>query len=228
MLSQAKFWTFYEAVTFNKIGENIMKAFHVILITLILTIAQTSMAQNYSLRFSTGEYAQIPNNGMFDGLTEYTFEIWYYHQSKTGQEEHIVGNDWFGDHIVFSVGILPKFLFNSNRLVTPLITDQWIHLAGVVNNDNVKFFVKGQLVDSCNNCAPFNFNSDITINHHTWDGPSESSRLTGKVDDLRISSVARPGFYKVVWDASEVGSGVYFYRLTTGSYSSVKKAILLK
>jgi len=36
------------------------------------------------------------------------------------------------------------------------------------------------------------------------------------------------GYDKVVWDAANVSSGVYFYKLTAGDYSSTKKAVLLK
>jgi len=36
------------------------------------------------------------------------------------------------------------------------------------------------------------------------------------------------GDYRVKWDASALGSGVYFYRITAGEYSDVKKCVILK
>lgn len=36
------------------------------------------------------------------------------------------------------------------------------------------------------------------------------------------------GFDVVTWDASNVSSGVYFYKVTAGDYSATKKAVLLK
>ena len=36
------------------------------------------------------------------------------------------------------------------------------------------------------------------------------------------------GYYKITWDANSRASGVYFYRLSAGSYSSTKKMVLLK
>jgi hypothetical protein len=36
------------------------------------------------------------------------------------------------------------------------------------------------------------------------------------------------GSYEVEFDASNLTSGVYFYRLQTGSFNQIKKMILLK
>jgi len=43
-----------------------------------------------------------------------------------------------------------------------------------------------------------------------------------------FSGVTSTGFETVTWDASNVSSGVYFYKLTAGDYSATKKAVLLK
>jgi len=36
------------------------------------------------------------------------------------------------------------------------------------------------------------------------------------------------GYKSVTWDASEVSSGVYFYKLTAGHYSETKRMMLVK
>ncbi len=43
-----------------------------------------------------------------------------------------------------------------------------------------------------------------------------------------VNQQLQPGTYEVNWDASNYPSGVYFYRLTTQSYSATQKMILLK
>jgi hypothetical protein len=43
-----------------------------------------------------------------------------------------------------------------------------------------------------------------------------------------FSGSAEAGYQKVVWDASNVASGVYFYRLSAGSFTDVRKMMLLK
>ncbi len=63
----------------------------------------------------------------------------------------------------------------------------------------------------------------------------ETRVVTLKVYDLLGREVARlvderlaPGTYTVSWDANNVTSGVYFYRLTAGDYSEVKKMLLVR
>ncbi len=43
-----------------------------------------------------------------------------------------------------------------------------------------------------------------------------------------VDGVKQPGEYTVRWDASGYPSGVYFYRLTAGAFSSTKKLVIMK
>jgi hypothetical protein len=43
-----------------------------------------------------------------------------------------------------------------------------------------------------------------------------------------FTDAGEAGYHEVVWDASSVASGVYFYRLSAGSYTEVRKMMLLK
>ncbi len=51
--------------------------------------------------------------------------------------------------------------------------------------------------------------------------------LGQKVVDL-VNSTLEAGVYSFNWDASNVASGLYFYKLNTNNFSSVKKMILIK
>jgi hypothetical protein len=63
----------------------------------------------------------------------------------------------------------------------------------------------------------------------------QSSRVIVKVYDVLGEEVARlvdgvksPGMYTAIWDGSMVGSGIYFCTLSSGTYQSTIKMILLK
>jgi hypothetical protein len=45
---------------------------------------------------------------------------------------------------------------------------------------------------------------------------------------LLVSAVQQPGYYKVVFDAHALSSGVYYYRLHAGDFVKVRKLLLMK
>ena len=52
--------------------------------------------------------------------------------------------------------------------------------------------------------------------------------ILGKEIAVLINQPMQPGSYEVEWNASNYPSGVYFYKLTSGSFTDKKKFILLK
>lgn len=52
--------------------------------------------------------------------------------------------------------------------------------------------------------------------------------MLGREVATLVNEVKPPGTYAVRWDATGLASGVYFYRLEAGSFTSVKKLLLLK
>ena len=52
--------------------------------------------------------------------------------------------------------------------------------------------------------------------------------ILGREVTTLINTILNPGTYKVEWDGSSFASGVYFYRITAGDFSDVKKMVLLK
>jgi hypothetical protein len=57
--------------------------------------------------------------------------------------------------------------------------------------------------------------------------------ILGREIETLVNEALQPGTYEVEWpapmgDGSNYPSGVYFYRITTGSFSDAKKMILLK
>lgn len=52
--------------------------------------------------------------------------------------------------------------------------------------------------------------------------------LLGREVQTLVNTVQNPGSYNVMFNAQNLSSGVYFYRLTAGSYTDVKKMTLIK
>jgi hypothetical protein len=78
---------------------------------------------------------------------------------------------------------------------------------------------------------PNPFNPSTAISYQL----SANSAVTLKVFDMLGREVATlvndfqlAGSYRAIWNAAGVGSGVYFYKLQTGTFSETKKMILMK
>jgi hypothetical protein len=76
---------------------------------------------------------------------------------------------------------------------------------------------------------PFNpstkFNFDLPQNTHVNITVFD---MLGREVEMLVDNDMKAGKYEVTWNASNAGSGVYFYKLTTSSYTETKKMILQK
>jgi len=52
--------------------------------------------------------------------------------------------------------------------------------------------------------------------------------ILGRVVKTLVNEQKQPGKYAVTFEASSLTSGIYFYRLQAGNYTSTKKAVLVK
>ncbi len=52
--------------------------------------------------------------------------------------------------------------------------------------------------------------------------------LLGREIAVLVDEALKPGIKELTWDASEVASGIYFYRLETGEQVVTRKMIVLK
>ncbi len=75
---------------------------------------------------------------------------------------------------------------------------------------------------------PFNANTEISFNiSEESDVNVEIYGITGQLVE-KISGRYEPGNHSVNWDASDVASGVYFYKVSAGDQSKVMKMTLIK
>jgi hypothetical protein len=52
--------------------------------------------------------------------------------------------------------------------------------------------------------------------------------ITGRLVKTLINGYMKPGIYELSFNASELSTGIYYYRLNTGEFSDTKKMVLLK
>ncbi|MBU0710418.1 T9SS type A sorting domain-containing protein [bacterium] len=52
--------------------------------------------------------------------------------------------------------------------------------------------------------------------------------MNGQVVERLVNQKQEPGFYSVNWDAGNVSTGVYFYRIEADGFQQVKKMLLIK
>jgi len=78
---------------------------------------------------------------------------------------------------------------------------------------------------------PNPFNPSTKINVSMKDAGDYSLTIynvQGQVVQVISGSVAGPERLEITWDASNLASGVYFYKLTAGNFTDTKKAVFLK
>jgi len=78
---------------------------------------------------------------------------------------------------------------------------------------------------------PNPFNASTVINYHlTVDGhvKLEVYNTLGQKVATLVDERQEAGYKSVRWDASEVSSGLYFYKLTTGDFTEIKRMMLVK
>ncbi len=143
-----------------------------------------------------------------------------------------------GDNIVINPGGTTEETntitgFGSILLQSPL---QFDHFSGeqvvvVINTAVEEIFESLPYEYSLSQNYPNPFNPSTTI---SWQSPV-GSHQTLKIYDLLGNEIATlvdeylpTGTYKVIFDASGLSSGIYFYKLQAGSFVQTKKMLLLK
>ena len=78
---------------------------------------------------------------------------------------------------------------------------------------------------------PNPFNPKTIINYElpiTNDVELTIYNLMGQKVETLVSAKQNAGVYRVEWDASDLSSGIYTYRLTAGNFHKIKKMVLVK
>ena len=156
-----------------------------------------------ALAYEPDNFVRFNNIPQYDNLSSITVEFWVFKNNHT--DEHFIGTEYYdtgwmvnGQHrdtpyTVAKLGVLE--VPSSSEVFIPL--GEWTHIVlqydGSLSENNLKFFINGEIKYQESGFPDgIGDGGNIAINRHTWNGsPGYSSRLSGKLDEVRISNIAR-------------------------------------
>jgi len=98
-----------------------------------------------------------------------------------------------------------------------------------VNIDNQEFQMPKHFALAQNYPNPFNVSTIIQYNLPVHSNITiDIYDILGRKVKTLVDKQQQAGYHTIDFDASELSSGVYFYRLQAGDYIETKKMILLK
>jgi hypothetical protein len=160
----------------------------------------TSPESLQTLAFEPGNYVRFSNISEYENLQSMTIEFWTYLNSSPCTDESIIGTEYFASGWHFYPGlwawINPIQNSNAHHSCEDWLTSgNWFHIAlqyeHTLNENQWKLFINGVPVEQITGEVPvIGDGGDIVINRHTWDS-GESSRLSGLIDEVRFSNIAR-------------------------------------
>jgi len=147
---------------------------------------------------------------------------WYQYNAYVGEYPHGI---WH--HETFEFRVIPAIAKSGD-----VDRQDWEVLAGFEEKatvDHADMGLPNGFFLSQNSPNPFNASTRIA---YTID---EGCNVELNVYNLRGQEVAtlakgyhEPGYYATTWEASEVSSGVYFYKLQAGEFSEIRRMNLVK
>ena len=91
-----------------------------------------------------------------------------------------------------------------------------------------KFFLYQNYPNPFNPFTKINFDIPSLLSKNSDDVVLRVFNILGKEITTLVRGKLSSGKYSVEWNASNMPSGIYYYRLETGDYSSTKKMVLIK
>lgn len=128
-------------------------------------------------------------------------------------------------------GISIMILSNNFYVDLPIVTGGGDNTSGLFAADNspINTNTPGSFELKQNYPNPFNPNTVISYSvAKTEKVDIRVYDITGKEVQMLVNDVKAPGSYNIMFNAANLSSGVYFYRIIAGNFTDVKKMTLVK
>jgi len=176
----------------------------------------------YPGRADIWTYAFVPGIGRYGPLDLYrNFRIPPDSIGMNDIRQNVPGLAPGGDYVFAAyVGVYPNTIIDSSYF--------YFRKSGSVGGGITGWF-PGAYALSQNYPNPFNAKTVISYQLPA-DSPVklEVYNLLGEKVATLADERQQAGYRSVVWDASEISSGVYFYKLTAGDFTKTKRMMLVK
>ncbi len=116
-----------------------------------------------------------------------------------------------------------RFKIGTNVQVENVLPEKFSLGQNYPNPFNLVTTIEYTICTSCLNPSPYQGegNSERLVILKVYD-------ILGREVSTLIEEEKKPGSYKVTFNAEELPSGIYFYKLTTGEFTQTRKLVLLK
>src|SRR5262249_55865262 len=183
------YWRFDDGAGTDSSGNNLNG-------TLVNNPSCTSGKIGNALSFNGSNYVSVPASAALGNLTNnFTVTAWISPADLTSTHR-IIGPSKVASNNGFGFGTYGSGLifttFNVQDYISSVITlgtGAWVHVAAVMNNNNVTFYVNGVSRQTVTGASPGNPNTDdpYYLGNTTYIGtPSLAEGWNGSLDDIRI------------------------------------------
>jgi len=182
--------------------------------------------------------AYVPGIGMYGPLRRFNNVLFNPNQSRNAHlNQSIPNNAPISDQYIYYgyVGTYPSAVIDSSYFPFE-VTAKGLAKVGASDWVLTGSFLEGDLADVPSEFALLNnypnpFNASTVISYelpHATHVELEIFNISGQRVATLVEGEQEAGYRSVVWEASEVSSGVYFYKLTAGDFAETKRMMLVK
>jgi hypothetical protein len=168
-------------------------------------------------------------NGIFFEVTPNKEIVWHYVNPVTDQGLLTQGETPVKNSVFKIKKYAPEYSGLDGRDLTPGKTIE-INVTGVENSpelESLNLPEKFKLAQNYPN--PFNPSTTIAFSLPSTNQVSlKVYNIAGQLMTTLVAQQLSQGYHEIMWQAAHMSSGIYYYTLTSGSHSEMKRMILLK
>ena len=204
--------------------------------SLTANTAPYDLSDYSAIRFTIRGYGKVQFRLEQDGIKNFDFHIKKLVLDGSEQEITIPFNEFkqINGNIQLDSRLIRKISVIMLKDENPNVSNIDLELKNIIflkkqNNESVNVEIPKEFKLAQNYPNPFNPSTLIEYSVPKTERVSiKIYNVLGKEIATLVDEIKEPGIYSVRFDASQLSSGIYFYKLQSESYSAVRKMILQK